>query len=137
MSGPSHIEIIQPAGFAAPKGYSNGMLATGRTLYVGGQIGWEADESFASDDFVTQFGKALDNVLAVVAAAGAEPGHIVQMTIFVTDLDAYRSGVGALGPIWRERLGKHYPAMALVGVSGLVHPRATIEIQAVAVLPPA
>lgn len=137
MSGQSHIEVIQPAGFAAPKGYSNGMLATGRTLYIGGQIGWEADQSVASDDFVYQFGKALDNVLAVVAAAGAEPGHLVQMTIFVIDLDDYRNGVRSLGPIWRERLGKHYPAMALVGVSGLVHPRAKVEIQAVAVLPPA
>lgn len=133
----TRIEFVQPAHFAPPRGYANGAVATGRTLYIGGQIGWEADQSFTTDDFVEQFGKALDNVLAVVAAAGGEPTDLVKMTVFVTDLDAYRESGKALGAAWRGRLGKHYPAMALVGVTGLVHPRAQVEIEAVACLPPA
>jgi enamine deaminase RidA (YjgF/YER057c/UK114 family) len=132
--GQSHIEFVEPADFASPKGYANGVLATGRSLHIAGQIGWEADQTFASDDFVYQFGKALDNVVAVVTAAGGVAADIVSMTVYVTDLDAYRNSGRVLGPVWRARMGRHYPAMALVGVAGLVHPRACVEIQAVAVL---
>lgn len=130
-------QIIHPAHFPRARGYANGVVTSGKTLYVAGQIGWEADESFASDDFVHQFGKALDNVLDVVRAAGGTPADVVDMTIYVTDLDAYRSAAagGQLGPLWRERFGRHYPAMALVGVAGLVHPQARVEIQAVASFP--
>jgi enamine deaminase RidA (YjgF/YER057c/UK114 family) len=131
------IEFVQPAHFARPRGYANGVIASGRTLYVGGQLGWEADQSFASDDLATQFGKALDNVLDVVRAAGGEPTDIAQMTIYVTDLAAYRAATRELGRAWQSRLGRHYPAMALVGVSGLVEPRALVEIQAIAALPAA
>lgn len=128
------IRVIQPEGWAKPKGYANGVVTTGPLLHVAGQIGWEADCTFASDDFLHQFGKALDNVLEVVRSAGGEPTDVVRMTIYVTDLDAYRSSARDLGAVWRERFGKHYPAMALVGVAGLVHPQAKIEIEAVAAL---
>lgn len=130
----SRIEFVQPPHFAPPRGYANGVVCSGRTLHVGGQIGWEADQSFATDDFVEQLAKALDNVLDVVRAAGGTATDLVSMTIFVTDLDAYRHNLRQLGAVWRQRLGKHYPAMALVGVAGLVHPRAKVEIQAVAAL---
>jgi enamine deaminase RidA (YjgF/YER057c/UK114 family) len=129
-----HLEFIQPADFAPPRGYANGVVTRGRTLHVGGQIGWNAQQEFQSDDFAEQFAQALDNVLAVVQAAGGAPSDIASMTIFVTDLDGYRNAAKALAPIWRERLGKHYPAMALVGVAGLVERRALVEIQAVAAL---
>lgn len=125
-------EVVQPDHFARPRGYSNGMLASGRALYVGGQIGWDAEQNLETDDFAEQFAQALDNVLDVVRAGGGEPDDVADMTIFVTDLDAYRAAAPKLGAIWRERFGKHYPAMALIGVAGLVHPRAVVEIQAVA-----
>ena len=131
------IEFVQPAHFPVPRGYANGAITTGRLLHVGGQIGWQTDMSFASDDFVDQFAKALDNVLDVVRAAGGAPTDVARMTVYATDLDAYRGGAKRLGAVWRERFGKHYPAMALVGVVGLVHPQAKVEIEAVAVLPPA
>lgn len=122
-------------GWPAPRGYANGMIGAGRTLHVAGQIGWDASGVFHTDDLIEQFAQALDNVLAVVRGAGGEPTDIASMTVFVTDLPAYRAGRRALGPIWKARLGTHYPAMALVGVAGLVEPRAKVEIQAVAHLP--
>jgi enamine deaminase RidA (YjgF/YER057c/UK114 family) len=135
MSESERIQFVQPEGWAKPKGYANGVVTRGPLLHVAGQIGWEADCTFLTDDFVYQFGKALDNVLDVVRTAGGEPSDVVRMTVYCTDLDAYRSSVRDLGAAWRERFGKHYPAMALVGVAGLVHPHAKIEIEAVAALP--
>lgn len=129
------IKIIQPEHFARPRGYSNGVVTRGPLLHVGGQVGWEPDGSFAHQEVCGQFGKALQNVIDVVRAAGGEPQDIVRMTIYVTDLVAYRSSLRELGAIWRERMGRHYPAMALVGVAGLVEPRAKVEIEAVACLP--
>jgi enamine deaminase RidA (YjgF/YER057c/UK114 family) len=129
------VKIVNPKGFPPARGYSNGILApAGRTLYVAGQIGWEADGTFSSDDMAHQFGRALDNVLAVVAAEGGAAGNIAQLTIYVTDVAAYRDARADLKRIWRERFGQYYPAMALVEVRGLVEPRARVEIQAVAVL---
>jgi enamine deaminase RidA (YjgF/YER057c/UK114 family) len=134
-----YIEAVQPDGWMAAKGYANGMIAQGRTLHVGGQIGWEPSGMFAgtfvSTKFVDQFARALDNVLAVVGAAGGVPQHVVRMTVYVTDIPAYRGAVKELGAIWRERFGYHYPAMALVGVAELVHPEAVVEIEAIAALP--
>lgn len=118
----------------APKGYVNGMIGEGRTLFVAGQVGWNERCEFESNDFADQFAKTLDNVLAVVRAAGAKPENIARMTVYVTDLDAYRNSLKKLGPIWRERFGRHYPAMALVGVAGLVEIGALCEIEATAVL---
>ena len=128
-------QVIHPAGWAPTKGYSAGMIAEGRQLFIAGQIAWDNDQVFHSDDLIEQFALALDNVLAVLKAAGGEVQQLTEMTVFVTDLEAYRQRYRELGPIWRERLGRHYPAMALIGVSGLVEERALVEIQARAVLP--
>ena len=130
------LTVIHPLEWAPTKGYSAGMSAgEGAHLFIAGQIGWDAEQRFTTDDFIEQFALALDNVLSVVRAGGGAPEHIAEMTVYVTDLDAYRQRARELGPIWRERLGRHYPAMALVGVSGLVEQRAKVEIQARAVIP--
>lgn len=125
---------IQPAGWAKPRGYANGVLAEGKVLAIGGQIGWNGQQIFESDDFVDQFGQTLANIVAVVEAAGGRPEDVVRMTVYVTDLAIYRASLRALGPVWKAHFGRHYPAMALVGVTGLVEPRALVEIEAWAVL---
>ncbi len=125
--------VVVP-GWMPPRGYANGMIGEGRVLFVAGQIGWEQPGVFGSDDLAVQFGQALANVLAVVRAAGGDAEHITSMTVYVTDLDAYRTQLKAVGAAWRAHMGKHYPAMALLGVTGLVEPRAKVEIQAYAVL---
>lgn len=127
------MKTVNPAGWPAPKGYANGVITEeGRTLYIAGQIGWTPEGTFVARDLVGQFDQALANVLAVVEAAGGKPTDLVKMTIFVTDLDAYRNNLRAIGASWRARLGRHFPAMALVGVAGLVEHDALIEIEAVA-----
>jgi enamine deaminase RidA (YjgF/YER057c/UK114 family) len=135
-------DVLVP-GWPAPKGYSNGRIGTGRVLHVGGQIGWDTNGKFAQVDprnhervgwFVAQFAQTLDNVIAVVKAAGGTVEDIAEMTAYVTDMDVYRSSRKELGAVWRERLGKHYPAMALVAVTALFEPEALVEIQAVAYL---
>ena len=123
-------DVIVP-GWPPPKGYSNGRVGTGRALHVGGQIGWDAAGTFAMG-FVAQFGQALDNVIAVVKAAGGTVEDLAEMTVFVTDMQTYRDTRKELGAVWRERLGKHFPAMALVAVPALFEPAALVEIQAVA-----
>ncbi len=128
------LTFVNPEGTLPPKGYSNGALVSGPTLFVAGQIGWNAQCVFETDDLAEQFAQALDNVLAVVRAAGGGPTDLAKMTVYVTDLDAYRGSLKAIGQAWRTRLGKHFPAMALVGVAGLVEKRAKIEIEAVAVI---
>lgn len=124
--------VVVVPGFPPARGYSNGIVGTGPTLHVAGQIAWDEHGNIGSDDFVEQFGLALDNVLAVVTAAGGTATDIASMTMYVTDLWVYRASLRKLGPVWRARLGDHYPAMALVGVSGLVELRALVEIQAIA-----
>jgi enamine deaminase RidA (YjgF/YER057c/UK114 family) len=127
------VNTVQPEGWAPAKGYANGVVCEGgRTVYVAGQIGWDAHQRFTSDDFVAQFDQALANVVAVVEAAGGRATDIVKMTVYVTDLDAYRDGLRGVGGAWRARLGKHFPAMALVGVAGLVERAAKVEIEAIA-----
>ena len=116
-----------------PKGYADGRIGQGRVLHVAGQVGWKAGV-FEAKDLVGQFAQALDNVLAVLAAAHAHVEDIAEMTIYVTDIPAYRAARKALGPVWRARMGSHFPAMALVGVAALVEPEALVEIQAVAYL---
>ena len=127
--------IINPPQFSRPRGYSNGVLSEGRLLTIAGQIGWDERESFASDNLPEQFAQALDNVIAIVHAAGGAAEHIAHMTVYVTDLDAYRGGTKQIGEAWRAKMGRHYPSMALLGVAGLVEPRAKVEIVALAVLP--
>lgn len=135
---PPRLAFVSPPHFAPPKGYAHGAVTRGALLHVGGQVGWDpATGRFASDDFVQQLAQCLDNVLAVVAAAGAGPSDIARMTVYVTDLDAYRTRLREVGAVWRARLGRHYPAMALVGVAGLVEREALVEIEAVAVVPEA
>ena len=134
MSERPRIQTVQPEHWPKPRGYANGVITTGPLLHVAGQIGWDENCEFQSEALPDQFAQALDNVLAVVTAAGGTPQDVVRMTVYVTDLDAYRNNLRAIGAAWRERFGKHYPAMALLGVAGLVEPRARIEIEAVACL---
>ena len=130
------IEFLQPEGWAAPKGYANGIAATGRMVFVGGQIGWSPETgTFESDDFATQVRQALKNIIAVVAAADGTPGHIVRLTWYVTDKQAYLSDPSALGAAYRAVMGRHFPAMSVVEVTALVDDRAQVEIEATAVVP--
>jgi enamine deaminase RidA (YjgF/YER057c/UK114 family) len=128
------IEVVQPDGWPRPRGYANGVVTRGRTLHVAGQVGWDSTRSFAARDLPGQLAQALDNVLAVVRAAGGRPEDVARMTVYVTDLEAYRRSLREIGAAWRTRFGAHYPAMALVGVAGLVEPDALVEIEAVAAL---
>ncbi len=137
MTRPSTTSAVVVPSWPRPRGYANGVVGTGRVLHVAGQIGWEPDGTFSSSDLLAQFGRALDNVLEVVRAAGGEPADIASMTVYVTEIETYRARAAELGPIWRERLGRHFPAMALVAVSALVEPSAKVEIQVVAHLPAA
>ena len=129
-------KVIHPPHFAKPRGYSNGVVATGCTLYIAGQIAWDKDARIVSSDFAVQFLQALDNVIDVVREAGGATEHIVKPLTFVTDIEAYRAATKAIGEGWRGRFGKYYPAMSLVKVAGLLEPGAVVEIEGVAVLPP-
>lgn len=128
-------KVITPSHFPKPRGYSNGILAEGRTLSIAGQIAWDKDAHIVSPDFAVQFLQALDNVIAVVREAGGATEHIVKLLVFVTDLDAYRAATRAIGEGWKARMGGYYPAMSLVKVAGLLEPGALVEIEGVAVLP--
>ena len=128
-------KIIQPDGWKPAKGYANGVLATGQTLYVGGQIGWNADQEFETDDFVGQVEQALKNIVAVVEAAGGRPEHIVRLTWFLIDKSEYVARQRELGAVYRDVLGRHFPAMSLFVISGLLEDRAKVEIEATAVIP--
>jgi enamine deaminase RidA (YjgF/YER057c/UK114 family) len=133
------LEIVNPESLGAPKGWSHGILAPrdGRILFVAGQAGWDGGSGASrksAPGFVEQFANALDKVLAVVRAAGGEPENVARMTVYVTDLDAYLAGRTLLGEIWRQRFARHYPAMALLEVSGLVDHGALVEIEATAVI---
>jgi enamine deaminase RidA (YjgF/YER057c/UK114 family) len=132
------LEIVQPSGWKAPRGYSNGVAVHGasKLVFVAGQIGWDAEQKIVgARDFAAQFARALENVVAVVRAAGGEPQHLVRLTIYVTDKRQYLAATGAIGTAWRAQLGKHFPAMALVEVAGLLEPDALVEIEATAALP--
>jgi enamine deaminase RidA (YjgF/YER057c/UK114 family) len=129
------LRVLQPHGWARPRGYANGMAGRGELVLVAGQIGWDAGCKLVAADIVAQFDQALANVVAVVEAAGGRGEHIARMTVYVTDLGAYREGAAEIGRRWRARLGKHYPAMALVQVAGLLEPGALVEIEATALVP--
>jgi enamine deaminase RidA (YjgF/YER057c/UK114 family) len=131
---PPGLTILQPAGWARPKGYANGMAGSGRLAVLAGQIGWDAQGVFA-EGLVAQTGQALRNILAVLAEAGGGPQHIARLTWFVTDIAAYRREATALGPVWREAMGRNFPTMSVIGVSALVEPEALVEIEATAILP--
>jgi enamine deaminase RidA (YjgF/YER057c/UK114 family) len=127
-------KMLHPKGWKPASGYSNGIVATGQTIFVGGQIGWNADQKFESDDFVEQTRQALQNVVAVLAEAGAGPENIVRLNWFVTDKREYASRRKEIGEAYRSVIGRHFPTMTLVEVRGLVEDRAKVEIEATAVL---
>jgi enamine deaminase RidA (YjgF/YER057c/UK114 family) len=130
-------QVIHPDGWEPPRGYSNGIAVPGgaRLLFIAGQIAWDARQSLVGkDDFAAQFRQALANVLAVVEAAGGEPAHLVSLTLFVTDKRLYLASARAIGTAWRELVGRHYPAMALVEIAGLLEPDALVEIQGIAAI---
>lgn len=130
------LKMINPAELGSPKGYANGVLAdgTGKLLFVAGQIGWDEQQKLVSPDFVAQFDRALANVLKVVAEAGGTPNNIARLTIYVTEMPEYRARTQEVGESYRARMGKHFPAMALVEVKSLVEAGAKVEIEATAVL---
>ena len=130
-------KVLQPAGWATPKGYANGVAVQGLQVYVAGQIGWNAASQFESDDLVAQVRQALLNVRAVLAEAGAQPSHIVRMTWYLTDKREYLSRVREIGAAFREVIGHYAIAMTAVQVAALIEDRAKVEIEVTAVVPPA
>jgi enamine deaminase RidA (YjgF/YER057c/UK114 family) len=131
---PSQATVLQPEGWVKPRGYANGIAATGRTVFIAGQIGWNARGEFESDDFVAQVERALENVVAVLRTAGAGPEHLARMTWYVTDKREYVARSREIGDVYRRVIGRHYPAMTLVVVAGLLEDRALVEIEATAVV---
>ena len=129
------MKLLQPAGWAEPKGYANGVMARGAMIFVGGQIGWNAQQQFESDDFIAQTRQALLNIRAVLEAGGAGPEHMVRMTWYVVDRVEYIARLKELGAAYREVMGRNFPAITCVEVSALVEERARIEIEVTAVLP--
>ncbi len=130
------MRILLPEGWAPPVGYANGVVAEpGRTVFIAGQVGWDAQQRFSSAALTLQFDQALCNVLAVLALAGGEPGHICRLTAYCCDKPAYLAARGELGAIWRRHMGCHYPAMTMVFVAGLLDAPAKIELEATAVIP--
>jgi enamine deaminase RidA (YjgF/YER057c/UK114 family) len=128
-------EILHPEGWPRPSGYANGVAAEGRLVFVAGQVGWNPHtEAFETDDFAAQTAQALRNIVAVLATAGAEPRHVVRLTWYITDKAAYTAARREIGKAWREIMGRHYPAMSVVVVSGLVEERAKVEIEATGVV---
>ena len=127
-------ETLQPPGWPAPKGYANGIKARGEFVFVGGMVGWDANEKFP-EGFVAQTRQALANIVAVLAEGGAKPEHIVRLVIYVTDKFEYRERTREVGERYRKHLGKHFPAMVLVQVAGLLDDAAKVEIEGMAVLP--
>ena len=128
-------QTINPEGWLRPSGYANGVVAEGRFLAISGQIGWNERNELVSGDFIAQARQALSNVIAVLRAAVGDASHLVRLTWYVTDKNAYRTGVRELGRAYREIVGDHYPAMALVQVADLLEEGAKVEIEATAVLP--
>ena len=131
---PSPHRILQPPGWPAPKGYSNGIAAEGRLVFIGGQIGWDGTGRFAEGGFVGQTRQTLTNILAVLAEAGGGPEHIVRLTWYVLDMAEYNAAQEELGVVYREVMGRHFPAIALVQVAALAEPQARVEIEATAVV---
>ena len=129
------MRILQPLDWAVPKGYANGVAARGTTVFVGGQIGWNARQEIETDDFVAQSRQALANVVAVLREAGAGPEHVTRMTWYVVDKREYVASAKALGAAYREVMGRHYPAMTAVAVTALMEDRAKVEIEVTAVVP--
>jgi enamine deaminase RidA (YjgF/YER057c/UK114 family) len=131
----SEFQFLQPKGWAPPKGYANGIAVTGRTIFVAGQIGWTEKAELVSGDFAAQVERALANIVAVLAEAGAEPRHIVRLNWYVTDKPEYVARQREIGEAYRRVIGRHFPAMTLLVVKDLLEEGAKVEIEATAVLP--
>jgi enamine deaminase RidA (YjgF/YER057c/UK114 family) len=129
------MKTLLPPGWPRPKGYANGISAKGRLIVTAGVVGWNASEEFETDDLAGQFRQILVNTLAILAEDGAGPEHVVRMTCYVTDIGEYRASLAGIGAAWRELMGKNFPAMAVVGVTALVEPKAKIEIETTAMVP--
>ena len=130
------MQILQPPEWARPKGFANGIsVRGGTTVYIAGQVGWTADQRFAEKSFGGQFRQALANIVAVLAQAGGRPEHLVRLTWYVIDKEEYLGALRDVGAAYRELIGRHYPVMAVVQVSGLIEPEARLEIEATAVIP--
>ena len=129
------MKFLQPPGWARPRGYSNGVAASGTTVCVSGMIGWDAQGVFHTDDFAAQVKQCLHNIVAVLAEANARPEHIVRMTWYVVDKHEYMGAYKEIGAIYRDIIGKHYPAMTAVQVAGLLEERARVEIEVTAIVP--
>ena len=129
------MQILQPPGWRRPGGYSNGVAAEGRLVFVAGLVGWDENSEFQSDDFITQTEQTLKNTVAVLAEAGAGPEHVTRMTWYITDKQEYLTRGRELGEVYRDIMGRQYPAMAMVQVSALMEDRAKVEIETTAVLP--
>lgn len=128
-------DILHPANWKPARGYANGVAARGRTLYLGGLIGWNAQQEFETDEFLGQVDQVLANIVAVLAEGGAGPEHLVRMTWYITDKQDYLRNLREMGAIYRKHLGRNYPAMAMVQVAALIEDRAKVEIEATAVVP--
>ena len=128
-------QVLHPAGWVPAKGYANGIAARGTQVFVGGQIGWNGQQQFETDDFIAQTRQTLQNVMAVLKEAGAGPEHMVRMTWYVIDRVEYNARLKELGAAYREVIGKHFPAMTCVEVAALMEARAKVEIEVTAVLP--
>jgi enamine deaminase RidA (YjgF/YER057c/UK114 family) len=128
-------EILQPEGWPRPKGYSNGIAAVGRQVFIAGQVGWDSDGRFTSAKLAGQVKQALENIIAVLAAAQGKPGHIVRLTWYVTSRDEYHAELPEIGAAYRAVMGKHFPVMSVVQVVALMEKEAKVEIEATAVVP--
>jgi enamine deaminase RidA (YjgF/YER057c/UK114 family) len=130
------MDVLLPPGWAPPIGYANGIAVTaGRIVFIAGQVGWDAQQRFHSEEIAPQFDQALANVLAVLAEAGGKPEHICRITAYCCDKPAYLAARAQLGPIWRKHMGRHYPAMSMIFVSDLLDSPGKIELEATAVVP--
>ena len=129
------MEILQPPGWARPKGFSNGIAATGKLVFVAGQVGWTGEGKWEARDFAGQFRQALKNIIEILRQGNARPEHIVRLTWYVLDKAEYLGAIKEVGLAYRELMGRHYPTMAVVQVNGLVEDEARLEIEATAVVP--
>ena len=130
------LRVLHPRGWLPPVGYSNGIsVEAGRIVFIAGQVGWDADQHFQSEELVPQFEQALKNILAILAEAGGKPSHICRLTAFCIDKSAYLAGRRELGRIWKLLIGNHYPAMSMIFVADLLDAPAKIELEATAVIP--
>jgi enamine deaminase RidA (YjgF/YER057c/UK114 family) len=129
------IQLFNPSEWSRPKGYSNGVTAQGQMIFVAGQVGWDANEVFQTDDLVGQIRQALSNIVAILATAGARPEHIVRMNWYLADKNEYNARLGEIGAVYRELIGRHFPAMTALQVAGFVEDGAKVEIEVTAMLP--